>query len=237
VLALIKLGILSAIGAFAGLMIANPILALILFVIGSIIVMLADWVKRVGSLSGAWTQFANGFYNIIGSIKIGFAEMINSLLNQWGAFKAALGISDKVYEAGLKLEREAELNALKKHEAVLTFTRTNPAGITKGLESGMNLGVNGLGNNNDYSYAGAISDIAGNTSKIVDSMELTEEDLSYLRDIAERDIINRYTTAEITIEQNNNNNISSEMDIDGVIGRLNDGLEETIAIAVEGGAG
>ena len=80
-----------------------------------------------------------------------------------------------------------------------------------------------------------VDDIAGNTAKSAKSLEFAEEDIQYLRDIAERDAINRYTTAEIHIEQNNENHISSNMDLDGVIGYLNDGVEEAVDIATEGG--
>ena len=67
------------------------------------------------------------------------------------------------------------------------------------------------------------------------ALNLLEEDVKYMRDIAERDAINRYTTAEIHIEQNNENHISSNMDLDGVVGYLNDGVEEAVDIATEGG--
>lgn len=80
-----------------------------------------------------------------------------------------------------------------------------------------------------------VDDIAGNTAKGAKSLEFAEEDIQYLRDIAERDAINRYTTAEVSITQNNENHISSDMDLDGVIGYLNDGVEEAVDIATEGG--
>ena len=62
----------------------------------------------------------------------------------------------------------------------------------------------------------------------------SSEDLKYLRDIAEQEVINRFTTAEIKIEQNNQNNINSEMDLDGVINYLVEGTEEAVTIAAEG---
>lgn len=80
-----------------------------------------------------------------------------------------------------------------------------------------------------------VDDIAGNTAKSAKSLDFAEEDIQYLRDIAEREAINRYTTAEIKIEQHNENHISSNMDLDGVIGYLNDGVEEAVDIATEGG--
>lgn len=79
-----------------------------------------------------------------------------------------------------------------------------------------------------------LSDIADNTDQIADDVELSSEDLELLRDIAERQEINRFTTAEIKIEMINNNMISSEMDIDGVVNLLEAKVQEQMAIAAEG---
>ena len=65
-----------------------------------------------------------------------------------------------------------------------------------------------------------LSDIADNTDQIADDVEMSSEDLELLRDIAERQEINRYTTAEIRVEMVNHNTISSEMDLDGVVNLL-----------------
>lgn len=82
--------------------------------------------------------------------------------------------------------------------------------------------------------AGDIGDIAGNTGAIKDSLDVTQEDLKYLRDIAEQETVNRYTVAEVHIEQTNNNNVSSSMDLDGIIGKLTDAVDEAAKIATEG---
>ena len=86
--------------------------------------------------------------------------------------------------------------------------------------------LEGLGNNTEGIY--------GNTDDIVDALEITEEDLKYLRDIAEQETVNRFTTAEIHIEQNNNNNISSSLDLDGVVEGLTDAVNEAVVIIAEG---
>ena len=79
-----------------------------------------------------------------------------------------------------------------------------------------------------------IADTAGNTGSMADSMEITSEDLKYLRDIAEQEVINRFTTAEIKVEMTNNNNISSDMDLDGVVDYLANGVNEAMEKAAEG---
>lgn len=92
-------------------------------------------------------------------------------------------------------------------------------------------------------YAGAltageigsgIDDISGNTGAMADAMDITKEELKYLRDIAEQEIINRFTTAEINIEQTNHNTIGGKMDLDGIVSGLTDVMYEAVDISAEG---
>lgn len=79
-----------------------------------------------------------------------------------------------------------------------------------------------------------IANTAKNTKKAADSLDITNEDLQYLRDIAERDVINRFTTAEIKIDMKNNNNISSSTDLDGLISDLTERATGALSMAAEG---
>ena len=82
---------------------------------------------------------------------------------------------------------------------------------------------------------GDVADIAGNTGSMAKSMDLTGEELKYLRDIAERDAINRFTTAEVKIDLTGmTNKIEGTTDIDGVIRELTDGFTEALVTAAEG---
>ena len=80
----------------------------------------------------------------------------------------------------------------------------------------------------------SIGNIDDNTGKIKDSLEVSEDELKYLRDIAEQEAINRFTTAEVTINQTNNNNVSSDTDLDGFINALDDAMGEAIESITEG---
>lgn len=77
-------------------------------------------------------------------------------------------------------------------------------------------------------------DIADNTKDTVDAIEFSNEELELMRNIAERDAINKFTTAEIRVEMTNHNNISSEMDLDGFINVLENKLVEAMAVSAEG---
>ncbi len=75
---------------------------------------------------------------------------------------------------------------------------------------------------------------AGNTAAAAGALAETKENLEYLRDIAEQEAINRFTTAEINIEQTNNNHVSNNGDLDGVLSGLTDAVYEAVDIIAEG---
>lgn len=113
----------------------------------------------------------------------------------------------------------------------------NIPGMGKGVGQGQSMmaagpgaGGGGLG-----SLPKSAGQTAGNTGRMADSLERTNEELKYLRDIAERDAINRFTTAEIKVDMGGvTNNLSSEMDLDGVVDYLANGVQEAMEKCAEG---
>lgn len=81
---------------------------------------------------------------------------------------------------------------------------------------------------------GNLDSIADDTSAIKDSVDITDEDLKYLRDIAEQEAINRFTTAEIKLDMTNNNNVSSDADLDGIVDGMTTKVLEALEIVREG---
>lgn len=75
---------------------------------------------------------------------------------------------------------------------------------------------------------------AGSSKSINDKLDDTEEDLKYLCDIAERDAINKFTTASISVDMVNNNSISSALDLDTIVDGLAGQLQTSMAMVAEG---
>lgn len=88
---------------------------------------------------------------------------------------------------------------------------------------------------NGSGVAGNLDTIADDTGGIKDAMDITEEDLKYLRDIAEQEAVNRYTVAEISIDQSGmQNTIKNGDDLDGFMSGLTDSVNEAIDSITEG---
>mgnify|MGYP001148689607 FL=1 len=90
-----------------------------------------------------------------------------------------------------------------------------------------------LGNTLDGVY-GNTGDTAANTAAAADTLDYMDEDLAWMKDIAEREAINRYTTAEIKVEQHNENHISKDTDLDGVMEAFCVDFAEKLDVSAEG---
>ena len=90
-----------------------------------------------------------------------------------------------------------------------------------------------LGNTLDGIY-GNTGDTAGNTAAMSEALDIAEEDLAYMRDIAEREAINRFTTAEIKVEQQNTNYISQDTDLDGIMDAWANDFATKLDVSEEG---
>lgn len=134
------------------------------------------------------------------------------------------GWSDKAFKAGAKW---GDGVSDKVSSTIDGFMKSNGGVDTSNM-------FNGGGYTAGATVPSDVSNIAKNTKKAADSLDITNEDLQYLRDIAERDVINRFTTAEIKIDMKNNNNISSSTDLDGLISDLTDKVTGALNMAAEG---
>ncbi len=80
-----------------------------------------------------------------------------------------------------------------------------------------------------------LKNIDKNTKKTGDMLDLSHDEISYLRDLAEREAINRFTTAEVKVDVGGiTQHVASTLDLDDVVDYMSNKLEESIAIAAEG---
>lgn len=97
--------------------------------------------------------------------------------------------------------------------------------------------VSDLGNNYQFDPSAIesdLEDIDKNTGDMSKSMELTEDDLKYLREIANQEAINRFTTAEVRIDMTNNNQVNNTTDLDGIVKYLGKTLKQELEVVANG---
>ena len=127
-------------------------------------------------------------------------------------------------------ERDAALRQMKAEARAATAQRQAEirAAQEAAKEKGLDLNLGDMAKN--------IAKIADDTGDIKDSVDISQEDLKWMRDLAEQETINRFTTATLApqISINFTGDIRETADIDGIIGRLEEILTEEINIAAEG---
>ncbi len=181
----------------------------------------------------------NKFINLLNKIPgvnistIGHVTFATTAQAENEAAKQARNAELAQYEKDLaqdKAERDANLANAKKELSDNVAELQNLYAASKAAASAAD---------EENSLTGSITDIlsgmSGDTSDIADSVSTTDEDLAYLRDIAEQEAINRFTTAEVKIDMSGmTNRIDSNMDLDGVLTTLTEGFAEALETAAEG---
>lgn len=116
--------------------------------------------------------------------------------------------------------------------------------LGKGVENKVkntfgNLFKKGKTKDKDYSYGtdaitNNTAETAANTAKTSDSLDITNQQLKYIKDYAEQRAINRFTTAKISVDMSNVINGSSKADMEGIVTHLKTRLEEEMSAVAEG---
>lgn len=116
-------------------------------------------------------------------------------------------------------------------------------GVTSKIKNTLSSKATNIPNANNYPNALASSnaataantaDTAKNTAKTANTLSASSEDLKYLRDIADREYVNKFTTAQSKVEMINHNNVNNDMDLDGMAEHLRSKIEEEMNAAAEG---
>lgn len=197
-----------------------------------------EWILNVAN--GGFNSFGDAVKNLIGQIISWFLSL----------GKVVTKITDAIFGTswtdGLN-NLQNQVLSWGKNDKAITIDRTAPAINTRiKYSDAWNKGYNiGQGIEEKFSAADAsntdldalnnnVAAIAANTADTADALKLSSEDIRMLRNIAERQEINKYTTAEIKVEMVNHNNISNEMDLDGVVNLLEAKVTEALVTSAEG---
>ncbi len=126
-----------------------------------------------------------------------------------------------------KLEREKEIASLRDEAAKNAKDKDPGKKYTAAAFSDS-------GTTNEANAAN-LAATAANTGSMKNSMDIAEENLVYMRDIAEREAINKFTTSEISVSMGGiTNNVNSDLDLDGVVSYMEQKIYETMTVAAEG---
>lgn len=246
-------GLICGAIAVAGAFISNTVIGLLNALIQYIWAIfvapflgIVEWILNV--CNGGFNSFGDAVANLIGQI-IGWFLNLGKVVTT--IIDAIFGTN---WTAGLE-SLQSSVTAWGKNENAITLDKNAPTidyrfeygdawaagndfgkGIDAKLGGMFNMG--GLGDSSGFDLgdiAAYTGETADNTGKTADALAVTEEQLEYLRDIAERDAINRFTTAEVKIDMTGmTNRIDGSADLDGVISQLTEGFTEALVTAAEG---
>ena len=242
-------GAIAVAGAFIGNTVIGLLNALIQYIWAIFVAPflgIVEWILNV--CNGGFNSFGDAVANLIGQI-IGWFLNLGKVVTT--IIDAIFGTN---WTAGLE-SLQSSVTAWGKNENAITLDKNAPtidyrfeygdawaAGndFGKGIDAkiGGMFNTGGPGDSSGFDLS-SIADNTGltadNTGKTADALAVTEEQLEYLRDIAERDAINRFTTAEVKIDMTGmTNRIDGSADLDGVISQLTEGFTEALVTAAEG---
>lgn len=214
-------------------------------------------VAVVGAFIG-WQIASNGLRNTLANVFGEIAEFVANSINFMiekingliSAFNAVKSTVNEIFGTNLSATSEITYRAnpleYKSGARQLAYnvydTITNPfenLGVFNGIDN-VPYTTPEIGNIPSYEdlagkddTAKNTKDTADNTKKIAEAMDIMDEDLKFMRDIAEQEVINKYTTAKIEINMENINNISKDVDFDGIITHIGEQIAEATANGAE----
>jgi tape measure domain-containing protein len=238
--------------AFIGNVVIGTINAMIQFIWARFVepfISIIEWVLNVAN--GGFDSFGDAVSNLIGQVISWFLSL----------GKVVTKIIDAIFgtnwTAGLS-SLQNEVISWGKNDNAITLDHNAPgidyrfnygdawgngnkfgASIDGSIENLLNSSKDDDNDKNriDTSASDAYKNIAttaDNTSKMADSVNISDEDLKYLHDVAERETINRFTTAEIKVDMTNHNTVNGTQDLDGIVDYLRNAVEEQMSVSAEG---
>ena len=247
-------GLICGIVLMAGAFILNAAIGLVNAIIQcfwnqfvSPFIGIIEWV--LNAANGGFDSFGDAVANLIGQI-IGWFLSLGKVVTT--IIDAIFGTD---WTAGLNSLQES-VTSWGKNENAVTLEREAPKidyrfeygdafetgaawgdGVSENIANTFSAGdsiSNAYGADYEDTLTGIGSGVAETADNTGRDLDISEENLKYMRDLAEQEAVNRFTTAEIRVDMVNNNSVSSSMDLDGMVDYLVTGVQTSMEQAAEG---
>jgi tape measure domain-containing protein len=245
-------GVVAVAGAFVlncAIGILNAIIQAIWTIFVAPFLGIVEWILNV--CNGGFNSFGDAVANLIGQIIgwfLNLGKVVTTIIDAIFGTDWTSGL-ESLQSAVTSWGKNENAITLDKNAPTIDYRATYSGAWDAGYDFGQgiddkiggmfdasgldSMGAFDLSNTLDGIY-GNTGDTAANTAATADALDIAEEDLAYLRDIAEREAINRFTTAEIKVEQHNENHISKDADLDGIMDAWANDFAEKLEVSEEG---
>lgn len=245
-------GVVAVAGAFVlncAIGVLNAIIQAIWTIFVAPFLGIVEWILNV--CNGGFNSFGDAVANLIGQIIgwfLNLGKVVTTIIDAIFGTDWTAGL-ESLQSAVTSWGKNENAITLDKNAPTIDYRATYSGAWDAGYDFGQgiddkiggmfdasgldSMGAFDLSNTLDGIY-GNTGDIANNTAATADALDIAEEDLAYLRDIAEREAINRFTTAEIKVEQHNENHISKDADLDGIMDAWANDFAEKLEVSEEG---
>lgn len=227
-------------------------IAFIPLVIAAVIGAFLAWKVATNGLRATFVSAFETIGNVIDSVVVNAAKAINSLIDMVNS--AASAINNAFGWAGANIQMTGHVSVADlggnthgagwRQWAADTYDNTAEwiSNVFKPPEikpmdmssiGGGSMPSAGAGGGAGKDIAGNTGRTADNTGRMADSLDLLEEDIKDMR-YATQEQINKYTNAKVTIDVGGiNNTISSDTDVDGVMSKIVEALQEGMSNGAE----
>lgn len=245
-------GVVAVAGAFVlncAIGVLNAIIQAIWTIFVAPFLGIVEWILNV--CNGGFNSFGDAVANLIGQIIgwfLNLGKVVTTIIDAIFGTDWTSGL-ESLQSAVTSWGKNENAITLEKNAPTIDYRATYSGAWDAGYDFGQgiddkiggmfdasgldSMGAFDLSNTLDGIY-GNTCDTAANTAATADALDIAEEDLAYLRDIAEREAINRFTTAEIKVEQHNENHISKDADLDGIMDAWANDFAEKLEVSEEG---
>ena len=245
-------GVVAVAGAFVlncAIGVLNAIIQAIWTIFVAPFLGIVEWILNV--CNGGFNNFGDAVANLIGQIIgwfLNLGKVVTTIIDAIFGTDWTSGL-ESLQSAVTSWGKNENAITLDKNAPTIDYRATYSGAWDAGYDFGQgiddkiggmfdasgldSMGAFDLSNTLDGIY-GNTGDTAANTAATADALDIAEEDLAYLRDIAEREAINRFTTAEIKVEQHNENHISKDADLDGIMDAWANDFAEKLEVSEEG---